>query len=510
MKKGSRCFSNPSDDNSSSDYILTKKQTTIYADVLKQYPNNFIKHNGVNYNENFTLNGRCLGFSKSYELLTDIKRGRCFNSSDIPTLNSYEAWSGSLYSVNYSANSVNNVVDTSYNANNRNQIIFPMTQPAELADISWNGLYPGVTVDPSSVIFSPTCIENTWRNKLVDVSFNNTNYYIQGNKLSSDYNYRTSCCLIPTEDPDLGPIRGIGLFITGNSVVNNQSVGGGVWKNGIWNRLPNPFLSNDYYVTYGISTDNIIITGNIMNGTFNVGGYWLNEIWTTLPNPGTNLSYQSVGITVDGTIITGQYDAGVDINKISNYFAGYWTKLNDTWTWTTLSKPALLSSNVACTATNKIIYTGIYSNTTFNDNTQTYSTTPSIAGYWINNVWTTLPKPGFPGNRLYLANGISKDGTIITGFYATVTRLIGGYWKNSNNSWNWTALPQPRVDTPSYEAYGISEDGTLIAGLGRRANGTTVGGYWTNLNNIWTWETLRNPQPGTSYVALGIAIIILS
>jgi len=192
-----RCFSNPSDDNSSSDYILRKKQKTIYTDVLKQYPNNFIKHNGLNYTENFVLNGRCLGFAKSYDLLTDIKRGNCSNSSNIPALNSYEAWSGSLYSVNYSANNVNTVVDTSYNGGNGNQIIFPMTQPAELADISWNGLYPGVIIDPSYLIFDPECMENTWRNKLVDVSFNNTNYYIQSNKLSSNYNYRTSCCLIP-------------------------------------------------------------------------------------------------------------------------------------------------------------------------------------------------------------------------------------------------------------------------------------------------------------------------
>ena len=51
MNKGTRCFANPSDDNSASDYILTKKQTTIYNDILKQHPNNFIKHNGVNYNE---------------------------------------------------------------------------------------------------------------------------------------------------------------------------------------------------------------------------------------------------------------------------------------------------------------------------------------------------------------------------------------------------------------------------------------------------------------------------
>jgi hypothetical protein len=64
-----------------------------------------------------------------------------------------------------------------------------MTQPAELADISWNGFYPGVRVDPSYNIFYNKCKnQNYWRDKLVTMDFSDTNYYAQ-NKLKSDKLY---------------------------------------------------------------------------------------------------------------------------------------------------------------------------------------------------------------------------------------------------------------------------------------------------------------------------------
>jgi hypothetical protein len=189
---GDKCFSNPIESNSSSDYTRTSKQKTIYKDVVNQVQSktNFIKSNGVNYNENFGLHNQCLSFAKSYDLLLDVTKGKYYTKPvEDPNWVSNEAWSAGLYSVDYSANNVKTVVDTSYNAGNSNRIIFPMTQPAQLADISWNGLYPGVRVDPSYNIFYNECEdENYWREKLVDMSFNNTNYYIQ-NKQQSEQLY---------------------------------------------------------------------------------------------------------------------------------------------------------------------------------------------------------------------------------------------------------------------------------------------------------------------------------
>jgi hypothetical protein len=464
-----RCFSNPSDDNSSSDYILRKKQKTIYTDVLKQYPNNFIKHNGLNYTENFVLNGRCLGFAKSYDLLTDIKRGNCSNSSNIPNLNSYEAWSGSLYSVNYSANNVNTVVDTSYNGGNGNQIIFPMTQPAEVADISWNGLYPGLVIDPSYLIFDPECMENSWRNKLVDVSFNNTNYYIQSNKLSSNYNYRTSCCLIPAPEPVL---KIVGYYFDGEQNI------GGYWTNGSWTTLTPP-VSSFFYIANGISADGTIITGYYFNGSNNAGGYWTNGAWTTLlsPVPGP-VFYSTSGISADGTIITGYYFNGTD------YDGGYWT--NGVWATLLSPVPGPVSYSASGISADETIITGYYINGT-----------DYVGGYWTNGVWTTLLSP-VPGPVSYSATGISADGTIITGYYFNGTNNVGGYWTNGV----WTTLTPPPPGTSFYGANGISADGTIITGF--YYDGTdNVGGYWTN----GTWTTLTPPGTG-SYSAGGVAIII--
>ena len=183
-----RCFSNSNGSNSSSDYTRSTKQKTIFTDVVNQVQNqtNFIKNNGVNYNENFGLHNNCLAFAKSYDLLLDVTKGKYYTTPvEDPNWNSNEAWSAGLYSVDYPANNVNVVVDTSYNAGNGNRIIFPMTQSAELAEISWNGLYPGVRVDPSYNIFYNECNDqNNWRKKLVDMSFNNTNYYKQSKQQS--------------------------------------------------------------------------------------------------------------------------------------------------------------------------------------------------------------------------------------------------------------------------------------------------------------------------------------
>jgi len=189
--KANKCFSNSNKCETSSDYTKINKQKTIFKDVVNQVQNNFIKSNGVNYNKNFVLHNNCLAFSKSYELLLDVTKGRHYNVpvTDLDWV-SNESWSAGLYSVNYSANGVNAVVDTSYNAGNANEIIFPMTQSADLADISWNGLYPGVRIDPSYNIFYNKCKnQNYWRDKLVTMEvFNTTNYYAQ-NKLKSDNLY---------------------------------------------------------------------------------------------------------------------------------------------------------------------------------------------------------------------------------------------------------------------------------------------------------------------------------
>ena len=197
-----RCFGSSNKSNStSSDYTIANKQKTIFTGIVNQVnsPTKFVKSNGQSYNKNFKINN-CneLTSSKSYDLLLDVTKGRRIANPLLPTSNgatigtsSNEAWSGNLYSINYNKKGIDNVVDTSYNAGNDNIIIFPMTQTAIDADSSWNGLYPGVMVDPSYQLFYDACSlrnnngnGNVWRNNLVDMSLSNidftqNNYYKQ-------------------------------------------------------------------------------------------------------------------------------------------------------------------------------------------------------------------------------------------------------------------------------------------------------------------------------------------
>ena len=197
-----RCFGSSNKSNStSSDYTIANKQKTIFTGIVNQVnsPTKFVKSNGQSYNKNFKINN-CneLTSSKSYDLLLDVTKGRRIANPLLPTSNgttigtsSNEAWSGNLYSINYNNKGIDNVVDTSYNAGNDNTIIFPMTQTAIDADSSWNGLYPGVMIDPSYQLFYDACSlrnnngnGNVWRNNLVDMSLSNidftqNNYYKQ-------------------------------------------------------------------------------------------------------------------------------------------------------------------------------------------------------------------------------------------------------------------------------------------------------------------------------------------
>lgn len=194
-----KCFGNSNKNQSNaSDYTNETKQSTIFTGITK----------GEKYNKNFVLtqcnNGakfKKLTSAKSYELLLDVTKGRRYVNPLLPLqssskeFNSNEMWSGNLYSIDYSANKIANVVDTSYNGGNENRIVFPMTQTQIQANSDWNGLYPGVVVDPSYAIFYESCINSTngqgpqWRN-LVDISFNiNSTSYYKKNMLNANKLY---------------------------------------------------------------------------------------------------------------------------------------------------------------------------------------------------------------------------------------------------------------------------------------------------------------------------------
>lgn len=181
-----RCFDTFFPNTFSSDYTNTTRQKTVFNEVnnniIKLGTANPTKKNGFTYNNNFGVRPAgedkkaCLAFAKNHQLLLDITKGKTIMKNqtiDCEGVNPkqkmdaplFDAWSGNLYSVNYSEHNVDNVVD-----------FIPDTKPAYCI------------VDPSHVLFYNSCplteqngYPPQWFD-VVDISFNNTNYYIEANR----------------------------------------------------------------------------------------------------------------------------------------------------------------------------------------------------------------------------------------------------------------------------------------------------------------------------------------
>jgi hypothetical protein len=182
-----RCFDTFNPNMTSSDYIHTTRQKTVFNDVN----NNIIelnnanpqKKNGFRYNSNFGVrsaqvnegNKACLAFANNYQHLLDITKGKTIitnqniscpdNINPKQTMDApvFDAWSGNLYSVNY----------------NEHNVTSALTFDQE------NCVY---YVDPLNELFYQACpiadkLEQPplWFNT-VDISFNNTAYYIEANR----------------------------------------------------------------------------------------------------------------------------------------------------------------------------------------------------------------------------------------------------------------------------------------------------------------------------------------
>lgn len=186
-----RCFDTFIPLSNSSDYLNTTRQKTLFKEVNYNVKNfntaNPKKKNGFSYNNKFSVRKTnndkgCLVSAKDYNLLLDITKGKtitanqnisCNGNTDIK-MNApiFDAWSGNLYSVNYSEHGVGSILQ------------FDQT----------NCVYD---VDPNNELFYQPCpstelsgIPPEWFN-VVDISFNNTAYYIEANRaqLLNGFNY---------------------------------------------------------------------------------------------------------------------------------------------------------------------------------------------------------------------------------------------------------------------------------------------------------------------------------
>ena len=190
-----RCFDTFIPNTTASDYVNTTRQKTLFKDVNYNVTHfstaNPKKKNGSTYNNNYSVretnnvNGvqGCLAFAKDYQLLLDITKGETIlanqniscgstnatHKMDAPV---YDAWSGILYSVDYLKHGVDNILNYDYN----NCVLH---------------------IDPSNKLFYDGCpltdltgYPPEWFN-VVDISFNNTNYFIEANRaqILNGFNY---------------------------------------------------------------------------------------------------------------------------------------------------------------------------------------------------------------------------------------------------------------------------------------------------------------------------------
>ena len=183
-----RCFDTFFPNTFSSDYTNISRQKTVFNEVndniIKLGTANPQKKNGFTYNSNFGVRSGggedkvgCLAFAKNHQLLLDITKGKTImknqNISCPDNINPdqkmdapvFDAWSGNLYSVNYTEHGVNNIVE-----------FVAGTTPSFRI------------VDPSHMLFYDSCpltdqigYPPQWFS-VVDISFNNTNYFIESNR----------------------------------------------------------------------------------------------------------------------------------------------------------------------------------------------------------------------------------------------------------------------------------------------------------------------------------------
>jgi hypothetical protein len=107
-----RCFNTYNNSiQTSSDYMASVRQNTIYTDIATNVENgngNPTKTNGYKYNDNFgviplTISNKygCLVNAKSYDLLLDVTKGMMIHNTvlgfNTNVLNNNDEWNGNFF-----------------------------------------------------------------------------------------------------------------------------------------------------------------------------------------------------------------------------------------------------------------------------------------------------------------------------------------------------------------------------------------------------------------------------
>lgn len=161
-----RCYDSFNTILSASERSAKKRKTAIFTEVKKNIgalnTANPVKLDGFSYNQNTIINPTCdissgrINFGGSYAILKDYKDGSKIVYPKHISTPKYEAWCGNLYSIDYSANGITNVVQN-------------------------DASFLNIVIDPSYLLFYDPCLSSYpeinkpehWTNS-VDLSFQNT------------------------------------------------------------------------------------------------------------------------------------------------------------------------------------------------------------------------------------------------------------------------------------------------------------------------------------------------
>ena len=211
------------------------------------------------------------------------------------------------------------------------------------------------------------------------------------------------------------------ILVSGNDVyaggyIYSQREGGtasgGYWKNGKW-------------VNLGSRVDSIFVSGDDVyacgSGRSMKPGYWKNDEWISLPFLSENKVAYTYSIFVSGNDV---YVCGESRNNLGVNTACYWKNGEIIPLLSFDSKYD--SSAASIFVSGKDVYVGGYSYNNYSQKMNSYS----IAGYWKNGKWISLPSIDKYSSRVTSIFVFRNDvyaGGFTSGAYNSG---IPGYWKN--------------------------------------------------------------------------------
>ena len=140
-----RCYDSFNTILSASELSAQKRKNSIFTEVKKNVANlntaNPVKHNGYQYNQNTHINPTCdissgkVAFGNSYDILNAYKAGAKNIYPVQVSTPKYETWCANLYSINYTAHDISNVVQN-------------------------DASFLNIVVDPSYLLFYDKCLFN--------------------------------------------------------------------------------------------------------------------------------------------------------------------------------------------------------------------------------------------------------------------------------------------------------------------------------------------------------------